>query len=302
MLALGSIFPLFAPFVNGHDMIFQQYNDAGQFLTVVREIFESNEPLYGLMNSLTHRLIDNPLVYGSHPLLATISKDDNPVLIALMTPPHKLQIASLTPDDAAALMLLAESLHRGGWKVPAVLAEERVAHGFSAHWCALHGCGMKPGMRQRIHELRAVNELQSARGYCRPATLDDMPRLIPWAVSFMAQTHSPDSPTEIQAHLVSLSEEGSLYVWDHNGPVSMAAFTRPTQHGVCISYVYTPPEQRCQGYATGLVTAMSGQAMSSGKQFCMLYTDLANPASNSIYRKIGYLPVADAMDIIYSSD
>jgi predicted GNAT family acetyltransferase len=26
----------------------------------------------------------------------------------------------------------------------------------------------------------------------------------------------------------------------------------------------------------------------------MLYTDLANPTSNAIYRRIGYLPVTDA--------
>jgi predicted GNAT family acetyltransferase len=31
-----------------------------------------------------------------------------------------------------------------------------------------------------------------------------------------------------------------------------------------------------------------------GRRFCFLFTDLANPTSNSIYQQIGYRPVADA--------
>ena len=31
-----------------------------------------------------------------------------------------------------------------------------------------------------------------------------------------------------------------------------------------------------------------------GNRFCCLYTDLANPTSNAIYKRIGYNPVSDA--------
>jgi hypothetical protein len=34
-------------------------------------------------------------------------------------------------------------------------------------------------------------------------------------------------------------------------------------------------------------------------QFCPLFTDLANPTSNSIYRKIGYKPVGDFHDYLF---
>jgi hypothetical protein len=37
--------------------------------------------------------------------------------------------------------------------------------------------------------------------------------------------------------------------------------------------------------------------LEKGYSFCCLYTDLANPTSNSIYQKIGYRPVADSSQI-----
>jgi predicted GNAT family acetyltransferase len=62
-----------------------------------------------------------------------------------------------------------------------------------------------------------------------------------------------------------------------------------------VSGVYTPPELRCKGYATSCVAELSRNILQSGKKFCMLYTDLANPTSNSIYMKIGYWPVCDSV-------
>jgi hypothetical protein len=33
--------------------------------------------------------------------------------------------------------------------------------------------------------------------------------------------------------------------------------------------------------------------LDSGRRYCLLFTDLANPTSNQIYRQIGYWPVCD---------
>ena len=34
---------------------------------------------------------------------------------------------------------------------------------------------------------------------------------------------------------------------------------------------------------------------------CSLYTDLSNPTSNSIYTKIGYVPIGDALELDFLS-
>jgi hypothetical protein len=41
------------------------------------------------------------------------------------------------------------------------------------------------------------------------------------------------------------------------------------------------------------VDRLSQQMLGEGRRFCCLYTDLSNPTSNSIYRRIGYVPILD---------
>lgn len=60
-----------------------------------------------------------------------------------------------------------------------------------------------------------------------------------------------------------------------------------------VNAVYTPPHYRGKGYATSCVASLSQHLLNSGYKFCSLFTDLANPVSNSIYMKIGYRPVCD---------
>ncbi len=74
----------------------------------------------------------------------------------------------------------------------------------------------------------------------------------------------------------------------------MAAWAGRTPNGLRINYVYTPPELRGRGYATACVAALSRALLEAGNRYCCLYTDLANPTSNAIYRRIGYRPVCDA--------
>jgi hypothetical protein len=85
-----------------------------------------------------------------------------------------------------------------------------------------------------------------------------------------------------------------MYVWVNGGkPVSMVCHTGPTPHGIRVSFVYTPPEQRRKGYASACTAALSRRLLDAGYQFCFLFTDLGNPTSNHIYQDIGYRPVCD---------
>lgn len=74
----------------------------------------------------------------------------------------------------------------------------------------------------------------------------------------------------------------------------MAVSREPAQGVVRLSGVYTPPGKRRPGYAAGCVYALSKDLRGRGYR-CILYTDLGNPTSNSIYRRIGYKAVAEAL-------
>ena len=71
----------------------------------------------------------------------------------------------------------------------------------------------------------------------------------------------------------------------------MSGFGGPTPSGIRIGPVYTPPELRRRGYASALVAALTASLLESGRRLCFLFTDLANPTSNSIYQQVGYRPV-----------
>ena len=64
--------------------------------------------------------------------------------------------------------------------------------------------------------------------------------------------------------------------------------------------VYTPPETQRHGYATALVADVSGRALADGATHCMLYADLANPTSNSIYQAVGYRRSTEAREYHFS--
>ena len=87
---------------------------------------------------------------------------------------------------------------------------------------------------------------------------------------------------------------GRLWVWDHEGPVSIASCGNPTDNAMQIGTVYTPPALRGKGYASAVTASLSERLLEQGYSFCCLYTDLANPTSNKIYRQIGYEPVSDS--------
>jgi predicted GNAT family acetyltransferase len=79
----------------------------------------------------------------------------------------------------------------------------------------------------------------------------------------------------------------------------MVGVAGPTPNGIRINAVYTPPEFRRRGYASACVAEVSQRMLDSGRKFCFLFTDLANPTSNKIYKAIGYRHVADGQHITF---
>jgi hypothetical protein len=75
----------------------------------------------------------------------------------------------------------------------------------------------------------------------------------------------------------------------------MAGYSRELPTAIGVAFVYTPPYFRGKGYATSCVAQLSRMALDKGYKKCVLYTDLLNPTSNSIYQRIGYKPVCDSL-------
>ena len=94
---------------------------------------------------------------------------------------------------------------------------------------------------------------------------------------------------------------GEMFLWEDAEPRAMAASARPTRRGIAVNSVYTPVEWRGRGYATSCVARLSELLLSEGREFCVLYTDLANATSNAIYARIGYRPVVDSVVMAFKA-
>ncbi len=231
-------------------------------------------------------------------LLATVEQDDAIVGCAFRTPPRKL---GLTRMPETALPLVVDEVARRYPDLPAVLGPEAVARGFALLWSGRAGVRWQDGMRTRIYELHTVAWPQRMpAGVLRAAGEADRATATAWVASFAREsaTPVPDAADAVAGHLA----DGTLYLWDDGEPRAMAAVVGRTPHGARIGYVYTPPALRGRGYASACVAHLSSAILAAGSRFCFLYTDLANPTSNAIDQRIGYRPVCDALDCVFSAD
>ncbi len=112
--------------------------------------------------------------------------------------------------------------------------------------------------------------------------------------AFVAEAMPGAPPDEATSWLDGIADpESGLRIWEDEQPVSFGGFGGRTPNGIRIGPIYTPPGHRRRGYASALTAEMTTELLAGGRRFCFLFTDLANPTSNSIYQRIGYRPVAD---------
>ncbi len=281
-----------------------QFASADAFLQHTQTALMQNEAANGLMLGICLRLRDYPERIQAAPFLFSITGQPHQiVLAAIMTPPHNLILHCAEVCEPSALDILAEHLVANRWSIPGALGPTQISEPFANCWVRRTGCKATVHLRERGFELRRVIPPLPAPGLLRPAELTDLPLLAEWARAFYLDTTREDLPLNEVREMVALKiEDGQMYVWDSQTPVSMAAVTRPTRHGIAVSFVYTPPRQRGRGYASNCVAALSQRMLEKGYQFCTLFTDLANPVSNDIYQRIGYRPIIDYTEYHFEND
>jgi GNAT superfamily N-acetyltransferase len=270
-------------------------SDPAKFLDRASPLLLADEARHNLILGLASTLRDNPSVYPEHRLWL-VEEDDAVVGAALRTPPRGLVLARSV--DGGALTLLVEAIDDD---LPGLVGGLPEAKEFAALWAAKTGTRPDVAAAQGIYALEQVREAGGATGRARPATHDDLALLHDWWRAFAVEAmsdHDPDHDEIARAIAHRLDDHsGGFLLWEDGEVVSLAGFGNPTPNGVRIGPVYTPPERRGRGYATALVATLSTQCLAAGHRFCFLYTDLSNPTSNAIYRRIGYELVSESAEI-----
>lgn len=289
-------------------MITRTYQLASAFLEKTQEALEANEAANNLMLGICFQLKrlaekDEPPPYRitAPPYLTTVEDERGLVVAAVMTPPHKIVVYGNRPDVDEAFDLVSRDLFANHVHIPGVLGPSNAAQAFAESWANVSGNDYQESVRQRVYELRRVVHPKAISGRLRLAREDDVDLIARWILGFTEDTFTGDDLAEAHRQAQSRIKDQSIYLWEDERPVSMAAKTRPTTNGITVSLVYTPPELRRRGYATACVAGLSQVLLDAGWKFCTLFTDLANPTSNHIYQKIGYVPLCDFNEYIFAT-
>lgn len=208
------------------------------------------------------------------------------------TPPFPLMLASADDD---ALAPLAEALAATGVTTLSVNARTAVSDAFADAWTTRTGTTPRVVQAQRLFRLGTLTPPDPApAGTARPAVADDRDWLVEMFPRFDEETGLGRGARDVASHVDMRLARNSLTVWELDGvPVSFAGQTAAVAGAARIAPVYTPAEHRGRGYASAVTAARTEAALAAGADDVLLFTDLANPTSNSIYRKIGYEPVED---------
>ena len=280
------------------------HNDARELISLSGAYLEQNESENNLPIGLAYRLAEAPYYYGPElPLLLSILEQGKVVGVVLMTPPHRIILSRISTEVQTAIIHLIRHLGEIGVQIPGVVGPVSEAQAFADCWLRdLHGVSFRIAMRTRVFEARKVADVPLSPGKFRLARMDDHLRMAPWFVAFSEEIGEPADLDSVKKRAEQHIRAGQLYIWDDDEPVSIAAAARPTRNGITVNRVYTPPEHRNKGYATSCVWSLTRKMLTDRYSFCSLYTDLVNPTSNSIYAKIGYVPIGDALTVDFQPD
>ncbi len=275
-------------------------DDIEEFLAVAGGFLRSRPVENTLLLTVTSPLSDRgPGAFGqAAPRFGWWRPVDGTVGCAfLQTPPHPLLLTAAPPPVAASL---AATLPAGP-ALPGVNADQAAAEAFAAQWHRRTGVVWQLRRYRRLYRLGdLVVPRPAPPGNARVAGADDRDVLLAWHEAFTRELGEvPGRLAEVVDDRISY---GGLTLWEVDGQaVAMAGCTRPVAGMVRVAPVYAPPELRRRGYAAAVTAAVSRAARDAGADKVVLFADLANPASNALYQRLGYQPVGDSVVLCFEA-
>ncbi|MGF1426945.1 GNAT family N-acetyltransferase [Kitasatospora sp. LaBMicrA B282] len=207
----------------------------------------------------------------------------------IQTRPQPLRLSGMPAAVAAELARALPAAARA--EITSVGGPDTAVTGFAEAWTARFGHTAAVRENLRLYRLGEL-EVPEVPGRARAAGPEDFELLVRWWREFAAEVGATIRNVEglVRVRL----ETGDVRLWEDGGrPVSLAAASAVVAGMVRVAPVYTPAAERGHGYGSAATAAVSARAALRGAEEVLLYTDLANPVSNSIYQKLGYRPLHD---------
>jgi GNAT superfamily N-acetyltransferase len=216
--------------------------------------------------------------------------------VLLQTPPHPMMFSGM---PAEAVPAAVEALGDRPLTGVNLLADD--AEVFVGDRRRRTGAEATVRMRTRLHRLETLVPPPIPDGRARTAGIGDRELLMRWHADFydeIGEERLLDFGPLVDDRIGS----GGVTLWENGDePVALAVRSRLEAGMVRVQTVYTPRAHRGRGYAGAATAAVTRQALDLGASHVVLVTDLANPTSNALYRRLGYRPVEDRVVMEFSS-
>lgn len=279
-------------------MNFMFYKNGKDFVDENLDLLVKKEWLNNLMVGNCAEAVNN--VFGNDWLFGAVKNNDITELIILYRAPWKLTLYSPTNNVSDELYkFAAEEVYKLNNHLPGVNTENVIGSKFAKFYCELTNQTYKVHIPMRILVLEKLAEpkLRDDVSY-RKATKNDVEILKKFTKEFYIEAlGETKSDKEIEEEVIKNLSKG-YYVLEKGGKiVAQTVSTRKLKKGKGVSGVYTPVEERHNGYAYNLVYRVSKEFLDNGAEYCVLFTDDSNPISNHVYEKIGYERKVDTSDI-----
>jgi predicted GNAT family acetyltransferase len=206
---------------------------------------------------------------------AAIQRDEGPLFMGQSDP----SAAEAFADDLAPEWPLLQG----------IVGTLAACEAFARRWKSATGRVHALRVHLRQHALSGVASVPQPAGAPRVASEADLAWLIDGQVAFVLEAGIPDSVERIRKGMPQRVARGDFWIWQVGEPVAFVGFNDAAPEFARIAPVYTLPERRGRGYATALVAALSRELLARGKRRLFLTTDMANPTSNAIYARIGFV-------------
>lgn len=245
---------------------------------------------------LAERELENNLMIGLALRLAAEPKPpENAVLCAVLeagrtvggvlwTPPF---LAVVSPLPAGAASVLVPALLSHDASLTGICAPGDHAREVAQTLAERHGSRLELCSDEVQYTLTRVIAPARPRGTPRVATNDDLPIVTELTQGFVDEVRLPH-PLDAAAMAKRKVSAREAWLWDDDGPKSLACKARSMLTGAAIAPIYTPPSARGRGYASALTAELCQSLLDAGSRFVCLHADRHNPTSNHVYQSIGF--------------
>ena len=221
---------------------------------------------------------------------AALQMRDSVLLVSGLPP-------TLAKEGAAALEPVRPDL-------PAVRGTRCTAEAFSQAWTEVTGANVTMSFAETLYRLDELVAPDGVVGEPRLAGAEDTELLVGWFDAFFVEAFGSASNPEASRGLITdiPAVDGRVVLWTVNGePVAMARV-----HGCLLGVsrigpVYTPPEERGHGFGAAVTAEAVRHARRNNARDVVLFADVANPVSNRIYRRLGFVPVGENVQYAFSA-